>query len=330
MRISFNTPPSSLNLDTGYGLGGYGIVTSMQRCGYTVGFVDSGAPVEFAFCMPDNVEWSNPDAYHIQCTPWESTKLMPGWVEKFNACDEVWATSEWVAGIYKAEGVTVPIYVYEHGVGPEWVPRRRRQSPVLKFLHVGEPALRKGGQMALDAFRDAFGDASDVHLTIKAWNKSNLRVFDRQGSIIGLPHNVYNNVTSIYDNFSEEGMVNIFLTHHALVYPSMGEGFGLIPLQALATGMPTICTEVWAPYARFLEPQLSLSSTLVDSQWTGMHPGQMYKPSYDDLKAAYIYTKEHYDQLAGAAYRRAFDIRTGYDWDYLTNNVFAHIVERFG
>ena len=332
MHISFNTSPSGLNLNTGYGLAGYGIVTAMQRVGHTVGYKDSSAKVELAFCMPDASDWSNPDAYHIQMTPWESTKLPWGWIENFNLADEVWATSQWVADLYKREGVTVPIRVYEHGIDPMWTPRRRRRADgPIKFLHVGEPAPRKGGQMALEAFHDAFGDSRDVHLTIKAWTNSTVRVYDRKHvSILGQPQDLYNNVKTRYDDCSEAEMVYIFHRHDALVYPSMGEGFGLIPLQALGTGMVTICTEAWAPYKRFLEPELSLGSTLVDSQWETMHPGKFYLPDYDDLKSAYLYTAENFNRLAGRAYRNSFKVHKEYDWSVLTNNALQHIVDEFG
>lgn len=331
MHISFNTSPSGLNLNTGYGLAGYGIVTALQRVGHTVAFKDPTAAVEIAFCMPDASEWSNENAYHIQMTPWESTKLQPDWAENFNRADEVWATSPWVAEVYKSEGVTVPIFVYEHGIDTMWTPFRRRPTNVIKFLHVGEPAPRKNGQMAMEAFRDALGDRTDVHLTIKAWNRSSVRVFDRKReSILGLPHEMYNNVTTVYNDYSEAEMVYLFHRHHALVYPSMGEGFGFIPLQALATAMPTICTEAWAPYKRFLEPELSLGSTLVDSRHQTMHPGQFYQPNYDDLVTAYRAVAANYDELAGRAYRNAFKIREEYDWCELTKNAFARIVKKFG
>ena len=329
MHISFNTSPSGLNLDTGYGLAGFGIVTSLQRCGHTVTFKDSTAPVEIAFCMPDDAEWSNPTAYHIQMTPWESTKLKPGWAINFNKADEVWATSQWVADVYRAEGVTVPVYVYEHGIDLDWTPRRRRAGNVIKFLHVGEPAPRKGGQMAMEAFHDVFGDRKDVSLTIKAWRYSAIRVYDRQGSIVGLPQDVYPNVKAIYNNLEGPEMVYLFHQHDVLVYPSMGEGFGLIPLQALATGMPTICTEAWAPYRRFLSPELALESTLVDSPHPIMHPGCFYLPDYEGLKKSYRYAADNFDRLAGVAYKNSFIVRDEYSWDYLTQKAFKHIVEMF-
>jgi len=59
---------------------------------------------------------------------------------------------------------------------------------------------------------------------------------------------------------SVENLVNLYHTHHCLVYPTWGEGFGFIPLQGLASGMPTITTYPWANYEKYIGP-LKLKST---------------------------------------------------------------------
>lgn len=330
MEISFVTNIGNLTLSNGFGVAGFNVVTSLQRLGHTVPFASATAPVEIAFCQPDYSEWSNPDAYHIQYTPWESNELPPGWKEAFNDnCDEVWTPSPLIAQWYKEAGVIKPIHVYQHGIDHSWKPVRRRDDGKIKFLHVGEPAPRKGGQMAMDTFRSTFGNREDVHLTIKAWTRSDIRV-KKNGHIIGLPHSLYKNVTTIYDELDPAEMIQLFNEHDVLVYPGWGEGFGLIPLQAMATGMPTICTEAWAPYNRFLEPDLSLRSELVDSPWPHVHTGKMFKPNEYDLEDAMNAVVDDYDTYAGRAYRRAFRIHEAYDWDNLTRDAFAHIVERFG
>jgi glycosyltransferase involved in cell wall biosynthesis len=329
MRISFNTNPGNLNLNTGYGVAGYNVVTSLQRLGHEVNFKDSGAPVEIAMCMPDFSEWSSKDAYHIQYTPWESTELKDGWLEAFNNnCDEVWTTSPLIKYWYKQAGVTKPLYVYQHGISHEYTAQRRVRNDVLRILHIGEPASRKGGQMAFDAFRDVFGNRKDVHLTIKAWNRSNIREYDARGSIIGLPHELYSNVTTVYNDYSTAEMINLMHKHHALVYPSWGEGFGFIPLEAMATGLPTIVPGSWAPYERFILPELRMDSSLVDSPFGFEHPGKMFKPDYDSLVTSYKRLDEDYHRLAGVAYRNSFKIHEEYDWDTLTANAWDRIVKK--
>ena len=328
MRISYTTVPGNLSLSNGYGLAGYNMCVSLERLGHKVPFSDPDAKVEIAFNQPDYTEWTNSDAYHIQYTPWESTDLPKGWLENFNNnCDEVWTPSPVIADWYKDAGVVKPIYVYEHGVNHEYAPKRRKRTGKLKFLHMGEPAPRKGGQMAFDAFKEVFGDRDDVHLTIKAWGSSTVRDM-KKGSILGPPSR-RPNVSLITKDIPQFDLIQLMYAHHALVYPGWGEGFGLIPLEAMASGLPVICTESWAPYKRFLLPELSLSSRLVPSPWSQIHPGKMFQPSYEDLVNSYRYVDENYDKVAGRSFKNAFQIHKEYDWDHLTEGAFDRIVKRF-
>lgn len=332
MNISFSTNFGNLNTNTGYGIAGFGVVQSLQRLGHTVKFQDPEAPVEIALCQPDYSDWSNENAYHIQYTPWESTELKEGWLEAFNeTCDEVWTTSPLIARWYQEAGVERPIHVYEHGIDHTFAPRRRRwdRGERLRILHMGEPASRKGGQMAYEAFRDVFKDRKDVMLTIKAWNRSNVRVY-KGDSILGLPHQLHENVQTIYNDLNTAGIANLMHRHHALVYPSWGEGFGFIPLEAMATGLPTIVPTSWAPYARLVLPELSLSSSLVDSPWQKEHPGKMYYPNYDDLVERFrMLDSRDYDKIAGRAYRNAFKVHEEYDWDKVTHDAWDRIIKEF-
>lgn len=205
----------------------------------------------------------------------------------------------------------------------------RRNGKVSVVGNCGEPAPRKGGQMAYEAFLEVFGNSNDATFTIKAHTNSGIREFDKEGSIIGIPDDRAG-VDVIREMLSGGDLVKLFNEHDCLVYPGFGEGFGLIPLQALGSGMPTICTKAWAPYARLILPELSLGSKVIDSPWPQTHPGQMFEPSYADLINAYRYMANNRSRINGRAYRNAFKVHEEYNWDTLTKNAFAHIVERFG
>jgi glycosyltransferase involved in cell wall biosynthesis len=328
LKISFSTIAANARTEVGYGQAGLNMILALQQLGHQVPFEDASAPVEIAFNQPQYTQWSNPDAYHIQYTPWESTVLPYGWVDHFNRADEVWTPSPVIAGWYKDAGVEVPIKVYEHGVNPMWTFKRRRLDGPIQFLHHGEPAPRKGGQMALDAFREVFGASDEAFLTIKSHGETMVRHRDREGNIRGTADSL-GNVRVIRETYPDALLVNLYHNSHALVYPGYGEGFGLIPLQALATGMPTICTGAWAPYKRYLDPQLTLGSAMIDSPWQAMHPGKVFEPNYDDLLKAYRELADDYNTFAGRAFRRSFDIRTHYDWVRLTEEAFADVVAKF-
>jgi glycosyltransferase involved in cell wall biosynthesis len=246
--------------------------------------------------------------------------------------DEVWTTSDLCAKWFSDAGVVKPLKVYEHGIEDIWRPYRRRASGKIRFLHIGEPAPRKGGQLTLDAFRRAFMGRRDVHLTIKAQSHSTIRVYEdnRRGervrSIIGLPDD-FPNITTQVGELSLPQLVSLYHDHDVLVYPSWGEGFGFIPLQALATGMPTICTGAWAPYRRFLSP-LELNSTEYESPWPDVHPGNMLKPDLDHLVSLMRKAASDFNSLADHYREQAFEVQEAYDWKTLTRNAFAHLENR--
>lgn len=322
MRISYHTVKDNLDMSRGFGSAGFNIVTSLQALGHEVPFNDEKAPVQISFNHPNSYEF-NKGQYRIGYTPWESTELPNGWKKMMNDCDEVWAPSEWLANVFEMNGIN-NVHVYEHGVDHSWRPIKREPGQVVKFLHVGEPALRKGGQMAIDAFRATFGDREDVHLTVKAWGQHYLRAWNEEGRI-SKPK--YNNVTIIDDITSKGELQAIYYSHDCLVYPSYGEGFGLIPLQALASGMPVICSNEWAPYKRFLGP-LQVDGHWDRSIWS-LHPGNVFYPDYELLKDRMRAFVENREALSEHYYGQATQVHQEYDWQYVTAKAFSHIEQKF-
>lgn len=323
MDISFGTVPGNLNTTIGYGVAGFNMVRSLQKLGHRVPFQDKNCPIEIFFSQPDHWEWSNQLGYHIGYTPWESTQLPPNWLENMNAVDEVWTTSEIIRRWYTAAGVK-NVKVYAHGIDPEWTPHKRIvHNDKIKFLHMGEPAPRKGGQLTVNAFRAAFGGRKDVHLTIKAHGYNTTRIYQGQ-HIISAVDDVPN-ISLVTTELPQDRLVGFVKQHHVMVYPSWGEGFGLIPFQAIATGMPTICTEKWAHYADYLGP-LGIDSKLADSPWPGMHPGKMLEPSFDDLVDKFRYAADNFSDLSDQFYDQAPKLHVEYNWEKLTEEAFAHLI----
>lgn len=326
MLISYHTVGDNLNTTRGFGVAGFNVVTALQRLGHKVPFDDPKAPVQLSFCQPNTYKF-HPGQYRIGYTPWESTELPAGWAKMMNDCDEVWATSDWVANVYDLNGVkSDKIHVYKHGIDPKWAPVKRTPGDVVKFLHVGEPALRKGGQLVLDAFRTEFGDRTDVHLTIKCYYQHFLRGW-LDGAYANAQNVGYENVTFITEEMHSHELLSLYATHDVMVYPSYGEGFGFIPLQALATGMPTICTDEWAPYADLLGP-LVIYGKWNRSIWS-QHPGDVLYPNYEDLKRAMRLAVSDLPYFLDYYSAQAEKVHEQYNWDSLTANAVEHLVKRF-
>lgn len=317
MKLSLGTriSTSSMNTANGYGYATDRMVDSLNRLGYSITDNDPTAPVEIWFDQPHHWKWRD-GQYKIGYHPWESTRLQKGWVEKMNNCDEIWTPSPLIADWYRADGVKPPVHVYEHGVDPVWTPTNRVVDDKIRFLHVGAEAARKGGWDVLRLFRSAFFNRDDVELTLKMVNQ-NWNGIERVGKT-----NIINRKMPLTE------MVGLFHSHHVFVYPSWGEGFGLTPLQAMATGMPTMCTGAWAPYERFLDPNLTINSELKTSPWPEVHPGKMLRPKFDEIVDQLRWVADNYEQAHTFAQEQTDKIYVEYDWDTLTKDAFEKLASR--
>lgn len=315
MKISHGTRITNYEESNGYGYATKCIIDSLTQLGYEVNTNDPTADVEIWFEQPQHWKFS-PNTYKIGYHPWESTLLQPGWAEIMNECDEVWTPSPIIADWYtRFAGITAPVYVYEHGVDPFWKPKKRTVDGTFKFLHVGADASRKGAKEAMQALRLAFPRHTDVEINMKmisrGWNIGQMR-----------------RVNFINKRMPITDLLQMYHDNHAFVYPSWGEGFGLTPLQAMATGMPTITVPGWAPYAEFLDPNLSIDSKFWPSQWPTLHPGNMLKPDMDSLIDAMRYAYDNYAEVEQSARDRVSQITSVYSWEKMTENMFKNLENR--
>jgi glycosyltransferase involved in cell wall biosynthesis len=318
LKISWGSAidPKEMGKTNGYGYATDRTMTSLRKLGYEVDYMDPSADVHIHFDQPQYFKAPSKDIYTVIFHPWESTQLNPGWADIMNACDEVWTPSPVIADWYtKYSGITKPVHVFEHGVDPIWTPKPRTATGPFQFLHVGGEATRKGVTDAMKAMRLAFPTGNDVQLNLKiisqGWNL---------GKIARI--NIINRVIDVSD------LVQLYHDNHAFVYPSYGEGFGLTPLQAMATGMPTITVPGWAPYERFLDPHLNVGSRFIKSPWPRLHPGMMLEPKMDDLVEAMRYAYHHYDEVHDFAQSQVSKITDFYDWDRLTDEAFQGLQKR--
>lgn len=324
MQISYVTNRGDLHTHGGYGVAGYGIVTSLQKLGHTVPWDNADAPVQFNFCFPSVfADHVRKDQYQIYLCAWESTKLQEDWYDILDhEVDEIWAASPWVKSMLEENGYKVT-QIYRHGVDPMWKPNKRIVQDKVRFLYEGGSA-RKNPQLVFNAFKAAFGENKDVELVMKEKYSSDVRIYDGK-NIVGLPGGNVKIVTKIYD---DDQMTRLFNISHCLVSASSGEGFGLTGQQALATGIPVIATEKCCPYSSFLDG-LGLESRYIDTPWPDMHPGKVLKPDFDDLVDKYRYVKDNIDSLLPKYYKQSFQIHDWADWETLTEQAFSNVVTRF-
>ena len=328
MNISYSTPVVNIRGETGYGYAGRSIVNSLNLLGHFVPFQDPKSPVQLNFSQPDLFKLHR-GQYQIGYTPWESTVVPKRWHDMMNHCDELWTTSDWCANVFEDNGFK-NVKVFPHGIDSMWTSKKRERKETLKFLHIGEPAPRKGGQMVVDAFSYLFGNKPEYSLTIKCFNQNTTRVYNNyiDKNIIGVPNELYSNIHINDKVLKDQELVRLYHEHDVLVYPSYGEGFGFIPLQALATGMPTISTYDWAQYRDYIGP-LKLNSEVIDSPWDYMHEGKVFEPKYQHLLELMRDIDLNFKAYSAYYYTQSTKIHEEYNWLQLTNNAFDHIFKKF-
>lgn len=183
-----------------------------------------------------------------------SQTLHPNYVGKLNLFDEIWVPTNHGKELFKKNGVLPPIYVMPLGVDTD-----RYHSSVkpidfdfdlnsFVFLSVFKWGYRKGYDILLKAFMEAFSSDDDVSLLICSRTDVNHKPeviasdFNNIRSSISkddedLPH------VALYDKIiKEKDMPGIYAASDAFVLISRGEGFGLPYCEAGSCGLPVIAS----------------------------------------------------------------------------------------
>lgn len=322
MEVSFTTAAEEMaNLNdkmkdlNGYSHASYQISQAFSRSGIDVKIGRVSSPVGISMGFPSQYRFT-PNQYKIGYTAWESTELKEGWEDQILRCDDMWATSSWTADVLRNATGREDIHVYPHGLDIDWRPVKRKRKNVFRFLHIGEPQARKNGQMVVEAFAELFGNDPDYQLILKCTNINTTRVFHQDGTIAGGPDNKYSNIRITTAPLTHEQMIELYYKTDAMLYPTMGEGFGFIPLQALGTGMPTISTYDWAEYKKYIT--VPLDSKLGPSEYPALHPGNVYHVDKESLKKSMKDIVDNYDAYVKQSFKNAFKIHMEYDWDRVT------------
>jgi glycosyltransferase involved in cell wall biosynthesis/predicted O-methyltransferase YrrM/cyclopropane fatty-acyl-phospholipid synthase-like methyltransferase/Tfp pilus assembly protein PilF len=195
--------------------------------------------------------WSKPaSGALVVIQPWEYGSLPKAWVDAAANVDEFWVPSPAVRAMYLTSGIApekvrvVPNGVDTRKFRPGLSPMPLATKKKFKFLFVGGTIFRKGPDVLLEAFSQAFTSADDVCLVIKDFGGNSFYQGQTAESAIqalkqkpGAPEILY-----LKDEISSEQMPSLYATCQCLVLPYRGEGFGMPVLEAMACGLPVIVT----------------------------------------------------------------------------------------
>jgi glycosyltransferase involved in cell wall biosynthesis len=264
----------------------------------------------------------------------ESTQFEKHKVEAYSLADEFWTASEW--GMEAAINSGIPeekTFVYHHGIDPEiYLPFLRGKNNKIRFLHIDSGSPRKRSDLVEKAFNILYKKNKNIELTLKyshsphegdSWLDK--KILENKGNWIrpGTRH--------INETLSNKEMVSLINFHDVLLYPSEGEGFGMIPLEVLATGMPVISTHEWAPYAKYFEPgHIESEIKPSDINWGYHKEGNATIARFDSILDKAQYFINNIDQVSKHYFEQVEEIKKDYSWQNKTNLFLDSVVNRLG
>jgi glycosyltransferase involved in cell wall biosynthesis len=211
--------------------------------------LDGPADVEVRHFWPP--DWTPPShGAWVLIQPWEYGGLPDEWVEALAAVDEVWCPSEYVRHCYISSGMPAErVRLVPNGVATD---RFRPDGPryplasakATKFLFVGGTIHRKGIDVLLQSYMDAFTDRDDVSLVIKSTGATTFYNATNQNDLIrelaarpGAPE-----IELIDAALAPDDVAALYRACDVLVHPYRGEGFALPVAEAMASALPVIVT----------------------------------------------------------------------------------------
>lgn len=261
-------------------------------------------------------------------TAWETTRFPPEWIRNIRRYSiGVIVPSRFCYRALRRDMPDIPIYIIPHGIWPDkfnYIQRNFYSEPFYFLWQGMHPNDRKG----LIYFKEAYNRIYAKYGNKVAAIEKIYPVASKEYPPMWLPNNVLR--ISMFMSFKD--YLDMLRQSHVSVNPYRGEGFGLMPLETAATGMPTMVTGFSGPmeYAKhdsFLKIKYNLSKEHLS--FARMSPyvdfedvrGRDAVPTVDDIE----------EKMLNLFHNRDYAERIGKDAsEYVLNNwTWQHIYDKY-
>lgn len=288
---------------------------------------------DIGFChgLPVSFSSIQNHKYRVGMTMFEADTLPRGekWYGKYSSAAEsinsqldlLFTPSSWCVDMFRANGVTIPIEVIPNGINPQHFPYiNRPQRPQFTFLMMATLTLRKNPGMVISAFSKLFGDNPDVRLVLKTQSGTlgHLSFVKEMG-----------NIEVIDRGATMNEMYGLMMDADCFVFPSRGEGFGMPPVEAMATGLPTIIANNTG-MMDYSDDEFNY--TVRHSHKSPAHrfpeawdvKGYWYEPDYEHLKELMWHVYTHQEEAREKGDKASQWVHENLNYDVIADKMVGH------
>lgn len=240
MQQANNDPALGLYMATvtqggadGYGMASHLLINQLTKLGEQVKTYYDQQNIAVLFHAPYGILQIEAP-YRIIYTMFESDRIPDEWHDYLDAADKILVPSHWCQKVFAQAGYAAQVVPLGYDADTfKYVERKpvRQLRRNFTFLHYNAFNARKGFLEVFNAFTKEFAKDEPVKLVLKTTlNRTPIPIIKSQ----------YPNIEVITGKATKPQLTNILANADCFVFPSRGEGFGVTPLEAMATGMPAI------------------------------------------------------------------------------------------
>lgn len=230
---------------------------------------------------PPRVADSN-GALNFQSFAWEESRVPEQYVKSFNKyLDGIGTTSAFVTKALKDSGIVIPICTIGNGVElpcnyEQILPYKLKTSKNNIFLHISSAFPRKGVDLLVQAYCNAFSSYDDVCLVIKTFpNPHNIQLIKYIDELA--KNSESPEIELINEDLPSDKLYGLYKSANCYVHSARGEGFGLPVAEAMLakvpvivspnTGMADFCTEETAILVDYIMEEADTHLSIAGSMW---------------------------------------------------------------